>query len=137
MNIDSITNGVVIDHIQAGNAMKLYELLNLKELNVPVAMITNASSRKMGRKDIIKIDANVPVNLDLIGFVDPEATINVIRDSQLVEKKKIIMPEKLVNIVRCRNPRCITCTEQELDQVFVLADKKKKIYRCMYCETQA
>ena len=137
MNIDSIQNGYVIDHITAGNSMKLYDLLGLDKLDVSVAIIKNASSRKMVKKDIIKIDADIPINLDVIGFVDPEATINVIRDSQLVEKKKIIMPEKLVNIVRCRNPRCITCTEQELDQVFVLADKKKKIYRCMYCETQA
>ncbi len=137
MNIDSIQNGVVIDHIKAGSAMRLYELLGLDSLDVSVAIIKNVHSSKMGKKDIIKIDADIPIDLDVIGFVDPDATVNVIRDGDLVEKKSISLPKRLVNVVRCKNPRCITCTEQELDQIFVLTDPDKKIYRCAYCETKA
>ncbi|MCQ2400313.1 MAG: aspartate carbamoyltransferase regulatory subunit [Lachnospiraceae bacterium] len=137
MNIDSIQNGIVIDHITAGNAMRIYELLELDKLEAAVAIIKNATSNKMGKKDIIKIDAAIDVNLDVIGFVDPDATINVIRDGKLFEKKKIDMPETIINVVKCKNPRCITSCEQELDHVFKLTDRKKKIYRCIYCETKA
>ncbi len=137
MNIDSINNGIVIDHITAGNGMKLYELLGLGELDCSVAIIKNVTSRKMGRKDIIKIDADIPVNLDVIGFVDPGATINIIKDGVLVEKRNIEMPERLVNVIKCKNPRCITSVEQELPQEFVLTDRDKRVYRCRYCETQA
>ena len=137
MKIDSIQNGVVIDHITAGGGMKLYELLGLDTVDCSVALIRNVASKKMGRKDIIKIDASIPVNLDVIGYVDPEATVNIIRDGVLVEKKSIAMPEQLVNVIKCKNPRCITTTEQELDHIVRLTDSDKKVYRCIYCETKA
>ena len=137
MNIESITNGIVIDHITAGNGMKLYELLGLGELDCSVAIIKNVTSRKMGRKDIIKVDADIPVDLDVIGFVDPGATINTIRDGVLVDKRNIEMPELLVNVIRCKNPRCITSCEQEIDHIFKLTDREHKVYRCLYCETKA
>lgn len=136
MNIDSIVNGVVIDHITAGKAMKLYELLGLDKIDASVAIIKNASSNKMGKKDIIKIDAEFPVDLDIIGFVDPNATVSIIRDSKIVDKKNIEMPEKLVNVIKCKNPRCISQIEQEIDHVFKLTDRKNNIYRCIYCETK-
>ena len=137
MNIDSIQNGVVIDHITAGQGMRLYNLLRLDELDVSVAIIKNVNSRKMGKKDIIKIDADIDLNLDVIGFCDPGATVNVIKNGVLTEKRTIEMPEKLVNVIKCKNPRCITTTEQELQQIFCLSDRKNKIYRCIYCETKA
>ncbi|MBO6062056.1 MAG: aspartate carbamoyltransferase regulatory subunit [Clostridia bacterium] len=137
MNIDSITNGIVIDHITAGNGMKLYELLGLGELDCSVAIIKNVTSQKMGRKDIIKVDADIPVDLDVIGFVDPGATINTIRDGVLVDKRNIEMPELLTNVIRCKNPRCITSCEQEIDHIFKLTDREHKVYRCLYCETKA
>ena len=137
MNIDSIQNGVVIDHITAGGGMKLYELLGLDTIDCSVALIRNVSSKKMGRKDIIKIDAAIPIDLDVIGYVDPGATVNVIRNGVLVEKRSIEMPEQLVNVIRCKNPRCITTCEQELDHVVRLTDRENKIYRCIYCETKA
>ena len=137
MNVDSIRDGIVIDHIAAGNAMKLYRLLGLDGLDVPVAMITNVVSAKLGRKDIIKIDADIPVDINVIGYVDPGATVNIIRGGELAEKKQIAMPETLVNVLKCKNPRCISSCEQELDQVFRLADREKKEYRCVWCETKA
>ena len=137
MNVDSIRDGIVIDHIAAGGGMKLYRLLGLENLEAPVAMITNVVSRKLGRKDIIKIDAAIDVDLDTIGYVDPGATVNIIRDGELKEKKRIEMPEKLVNVLFCKNPRCITSCEQELDQVFCLTDRASREYRCLYCETKA
>ena len=137
MNIDSIQNGIVIDHITAGLGMKLYELLNLASLDASIALIKNVSSKKMGKKDIIKIDADIPVDFDVIGFVDPDATINIIKDGVLVEKLSIDMPEILKNVIKCKNPRCITSCEQELDHIFKLTDKERKVYRCIYCETKA
>ncbi|MBQ1900619.1 MAG: aspartate carbamoyltransferase regulatory subunit [Erysipelotrichaceae bacterium] len=137
MNIDSIINGVVIDHISAGKAMKLYELLGLEKLDCSVAIIKNVHSNRMGKKDIIKIDADVPVDFDLIGYVDPDVTINIIRDEKLIEKKTITLPKKLTNVIFCKNPRCITSVERGLDHVFKLTDEKNKIYRCIYCETKA
>ena len=137
MNVDSIRDGIVIDHIAAGCGMKLYRLLGLENLEAPVAMITNVVSGKLGRKDIIKIDADIDVDLDTIGYVDPGATVNTIRDGELKEKKRIEMPEKLVNVLFCKNPRCITSCEQELDQVFCLTDRASREYRCLYCETKA
>ena len=137
MNIDSIKNGVVIDHITAGCGMRLYNLLGLDELDCSVAIIKNVHSRIMGKKDIIKIDADIPVNFDVIGYVDPGVTINIIRDSKLVDKHTIDMPETLVDVIRCKNPRCITSCEQEIHHVFKLSDREKKIYRCLYCETKA
>ncbi|MCH5189178.1 MAG: aspartate carbamoyltransferase regulatory subunit [Oscillospiraceae bacterium] len=137
MNIDSIQNGFVIDHIEAGSGMKLYDLLKLDEHDVSVAIIKNVQSKKMGKKDIIKIDADIDLNLDVIGYVDPTATVNVIKNGELVEKLSIDMPETLVNVIKCKNPRCITSCEQELDHIFKLADKSNKEYRCLYCETKA
>lgn len=137
MNVDSITNGVVIDHITAGKSMRLYELLHLGNLDCPVAMIKNVNSRRMGKKDIIKIDAVIDINLDVIGYVDPLATVNIIRGGVLVEKKSIEMPELLVDVIKCKNPRCITSNEQELKHVFKLTDRENKVYRCIYCETKA
>ena len=136
MNIDSIKNGIVIDHIAAGKGMQLYDLLGLDRLDCSVAIIKNVASKKMGRKDIIKVDADIPLNLDVIGFVDPEATVNIIRDSQLAEKKTIPMPPTVTNVIKCKNPRCITSVEQELPHVFQLTDKENKVYRCLYCETK-
>ena len=137
MNIDAIKNGIVIDHITAGRGMRLYRLLGLEQLECSVAIITGAVSRKSGKKDIIKIDAAIDLDLDLIGYVDPNVTVNIIRDGKLVEKKRMALPEKLVNVVRCHNPRCISATEQELHQVFVLTDKAARVYRCLYCESRA
>ena len=138
MKIDSIVNGIVIDHIGAGRAMLLYKLLKLDKLeDHSVAMIMNVHSQKMGRKDIIKVDADIDLDLDVIAYVDPNATVNIIRDEQLVEKNAIQLPEKLVNVVRCKNPRCISTTEQELPQVFLLTDRENAVYRCRYCETKA
>ena len=137
MNIDSIQNGVVLDHIQAGKCMEIYKHLKLDELDCSVAIIKNVNSRKMGKKDIIKVDGTVDIDIDAIGYVDPKATVNIIRDEKLVEKRDIVLPERLVNVVRCKNPRCISSTEQELDQVFVLKDRDKGIYRCLYCEAKA
>lgn len=137
MNVDSIQNGIVIDHITAGNAMKLYRLLGLDGLDVPVAMITNVVSGKLGRKDIIKIDADIPVDINVIGYVDPGATVNIIRNGELAEKKRIDLPETLVNVLKCKNPRCISTCEQELDQVFRLSDRVRREYRCAWCEAKA
>ncbi|MBR1708295.1 MAG: aspartate carbamoyltransferase regulatory subunit [Clostridia bacterium] len=137
MNVDSIRNGIVIDHIKAGLGMKLYDLLELGKLEYPVAMITKVTSKKMGRKDIIKIDAVFDVNLDIIGYVDPGATVNIIRNGELIEKKQIEIPRKLINVIRCKNPRCITSCEQEIQHVFRLTDPESKEYRCVYCEAKA
>lgn len=135
MNIDSIKNGIVIDHIQAKKGMEIYEALNLKDLDCSVAIITNAKSGKMGRKDIIKIDKVMEINMDVIGFIEPNATINVVENDKLVNKYQVGVPEKIVNIAKCQNPRCITSVEKDLDQVFTLTDKENQVYRCQYCET--
>lgn len=137
MNIDSIQNGVVIDHIEAGCGMKIYKLLHLDELDASVAIIKNVQSKKMGKKDIIKVDADIDLNLDVIGYVDPDATVNIIKNGTLTEKLSIDMPETLVNVIKCKNPRCITSCEQEIEHIFKLADKDNKEYRCLYCETKA
>ncbi len=137
MKIDSIQNGIVIDHITAGRGMRLYELLKLDDLDCSVAIIKNVVSKKMGKKDIIKIDSSTHIDMDVIGFVDPQATVNIIRDGELIRKRCIEMPHELTNVIKCMNPRCITTTEQELDHVFRLTDPENKIYRCIYCETKA
>lgn len=137
MNIDSITNGVVIDHITQGRGMKLYELLGLDALDCSVAIIRNVGSGKMGKKDIIKVDADIEINFDVIGYVDPGITVNLIRDGKIYDKKTIDMPEMLKNVIKCKNPRCITSVEQELDHIFKLTDKENSVYRCIYCETKA
>ncbi|MCI6574815.1 MAG: aspartate carbamoyltransferase regulatory subunit [Actinomycetaceae bacterium] len=146
MNIDEIYNGVVIDHIRAGRGMRLYELLKLGELSASVAIIQRVQSAKMGTKDIIKIDADMPVDLDVIAYVDPGATVNIIHAGQLVEKRVLSLPQRLVDVIKCKNPRCITTTEQELPHIFALADsgsaaqagaEAAPVYRCLYCETKA
>lgn len=134
MNIDSIKNGFVIDHIQAGNAMKIYELLNLNELDCQVAIITNAKSKKTGRKDIIKIDKAIDIDLDKLGFIDPNVTVNIVKDSSIIEKRKLTLPEVIVNVAKCNNPRCITSIEKDLKQIFNLTDRENQVYRCRYCE---
>ena len=135
MNIDSIKNGIVIDHIQAKKGIEIYNALNLGSLDCSVAIITNARSKKMGRKDIIKIDKCIDLDLNILGYMDSNITINIIKNDIRVEKYHVDLPSTITNIVKCKNPRCITSVEQELDNVFVLTDKEKKIYRCRYCET--
>lgn len=137
MNIDSITNGFVIDHITAGRGMKLYDLLGLDNLDCSVAIIKNVLSKKMGKKDIIKIDADIDIDIDVIGYVDPGTTVNVIKNCELVEKRTLELPQMLTNVIKCKNPRCITSTEQEINHIFKLTDKDNGVYRCIYCETQA
>ena len=135
MNIDSIKNGYVLDHIKAGKAMEIYEQLGLANLDCQVALITNAKSKKMGKKDIIKIDKLIDIDLDKLGFIDPNITVDIVKNEKLKEKKKIDLPEKIVNVAKCKNPRCITSVEKDLDQIFVLTDRENQIYRCHYCET--
>ena len=135
MNIDSIKNGIVIDHIPAGRSMTLYRLLGLDDLDCSVAIIKNVTSKKMGKKDIIKIDSQLDVNLDLLGFIDPNITVNIIRNGVRVEKKHLELPKKLVNVIHCKNPRCITVAEPQLDAIFLLSDPATHTYRCAYCET--
>lgn len=137
MNIDAIHNGIVIDHITSGKGMKIYSLLGLDSLECTVALIKNAPSNKMGRKDIIKIDSDIFVNVDILGYVDPGVTVNIIKNGVLSEKKSVSLPAKLTNIIFCKNPRCITTTEQELPHVFHLTDPAERVYRCLYCETKA
>ncbi|MBQ7475305.1 MAG: aspartate carbamoyltransferase regulatory subunit [Clostridia bacterium] len=137
MNIDSIKNGIVIDHITAGRGMTLYNLLGLDSLDCSVAIIKNVASSKMGKKDIIKIDSEIDVDLDVLGYVDPGVTVNVIRNGALVEKKKIELPLILNGVIRCRNPRCITSTEPSIPQRFRLTDPNGPVYRCVWCEARA
>ena len=137
MNIDSIQDGIVIDHIEAGKGMEIFRLLGLDALDCQVAIIKNAASRKMGKKDMIKIAANIPVNTDILGYVDPGVTVDVIHNGALVEKKKMELPEKLTNVIFCHNPRCITTTEQELPHIFRLTKRETREYRCIYCETKS
>lgn len=134
MNIDSIKNGIVIDHIGAKKGMEIYEALCLKDLDCAVAIITNAKSEKMGRKDIIKIDQDIDIDMEVIGFIEPNATINIVKDNKLVDKYNVKLPEKIINIAKCQNPRCITSIEKDLDQIFTLTDKENQVYRCKYCE---
>ena len=137
MNIDSIKNGIVIDHITAGKAMKIYDLLGLDKLECSVALIRNVTSKKMGKKDIIKVDYDLDIDTDVLGYIDPDATINVIKNGVIVDKKTIELPEKLTNVVFCKNPRCICTTEQELPNIFTLTDRENRVNRCLYCETKA
>lgn len=137
MNIDSIKNGYVIDHIKAGCGMKIYEDLKLDELDCPVAIIKNAKSNKSSKKDIIKVDTSLELNVDVLGYIDQGITINIVKDSKIIKKYHPKLPKEIINIVKCKNPRCITSIEQELDQVFILTDDENKIYRCKYCESKA
>ncbi len=135
LNIGGLKNGVVLDHIQAGKSMEIYKYLGLDKLDCQVAIIKNARSNKMGRKDIIKIEGSLDIlNLDILGYIDHNITINIIENEKIVEKKTLSLPKKIVNVIRCKNPRCISSIEQELPQVFLLTDPEKEVYRCMYCE---
>ncbi len=137
MNIDGITNGLVIDHIEAGKGMELYNALHLGDLESSVALIKNVSSHKMGKKDIIKVDEVLDVDLDVLGFIDPNITVNIIKDNEIIGKKHIELPKMVSNMIKCKNPRCITSTEQELPHIFKLTNPEKRTYRCIYCETEA
>ena len=135
LNIDSIQNGIVIDHIQAGKGMRIYELLELDKLDCCVALIKNARSNKMGKKDIIKVECPIEdLDLDILGFIDHNITVNIIKDEKIVEKRILKLPKQITNVIKCKNPRCITSIEQGLDHVFVLTDPEKEVYRCKYCE---
>ena len=135
MNIDTIENGYVIDHITAGNAIKIYRMLDLENKDCQVALITRAKSKKTGVKDLIKIGDLINIDLDKIAFIDPDVTINVVKTNKIIDKQKLELPKKLINVCKCNNPRCITSIERNLDQIFNLTDKEKKIYRCNYCES--
>ncbi len=137
MVIDAISNGIVLDHIKAGRSMELYQILNLDKLQCSVAVLKNVTSRKMGRKDIIKIDEIIDLNFDVLGYVDPGITVCIVRDGKLDRKFSVELPERVTDVIRCKNPRCITSTEQELPHIFKLADREKGIYRCIYCESRA
>ena len=134
LNIGGLKEGVVIDHIKAGGAMEIYNYLGLENLDCSVAIIKNAKSNKKGKKDSIKIEGPITVNLEVLGVLDENITINVIQDNKIVEKKALPLPEVVTNVIKCKNPRCITSIEQELPHRFKLTDKKNRIYRCMYCE---
>ena len=136
MNIDSIVNGIVIDHITAGKGKEIYNLLHLSSLDCMVALITNAASVKMGRKDIIKIAESIELDTDALGYVDPGVTVSIIANGETIEKKKLDLPGELEGVLHCKNPRCITSTEQELAPVFKLTDRTKREYRCIYCESK-
>ena len=137
MRIDSIKNGIVLDHIKAGRCMEIYRLLELERTEFSVAIIKNAHSEKMGRKDVIKIDSDMEVDLDILGFVDPDITVNIIKDGVITEKRHLSLPNQIKDVVRCKNPRCITSTEQGIPHVFRLTDAENGVYRCIYCETKA
>ncbi|HIX59365.1 MAG TPA: aspartate carbamoyltransferase regulatory subunit [Candidatus Blautia gallistercoris] len=135
LNVGALREGYVLDHIAAGKAMTIYHDLRLDKLDCTVAIIKNARSNKMGRKDIIKVECPIgELDLDILGFIDHNITVNIIKDEKIVEKKQLKLPKKVVNVIKCKNPRCITSIEQGLDQIFVLADEEKEIYRCRYCE---
>lgn len=137
MVIDAISNGIVLDHIRAGLSMELYRILNLDKLQCSVAVLKNVTSRKMGRKDIIKIDEIIDLNFDVLGYVDPGITVSIVSDGKLDRKFSVELPERVTNVICCKNPRCITSTEQELPHIFKLTDREKRVYRCIYCESRA
>lgn len=136
MNIDGVKNGIVLDHIKAGKSMMVYELLGLDKLDSCVAVIQNAESEKYGRKDIIKIDDRIALDLDILGYIDSNITVNFVRDGSLEEKLHLELPKTIRNVIRCKNPRCITTTEQEIVHTFRLAEPEKKAYRCIYCDAE-
>ena len=138
LNIGVLHEGFVLDHIEAGRSMEIYKYLNLDKFDCCVAIIKNARSNKMGKKDIIKIECPIDqIDLDVLGFIDHNITVNIIKDGERVEKRQLKLPETITNVIHCKNPRCITSVEQELPQVFKLTDRERRIYRCLYCETQA
>ena len=135
MKIDSIKNGIVLDHIRAGKSLEVYKALGLDKLDCSVAIIKNVKSNKMGKKDIIKIEGGLDlVDLDVLGFIDHNITVNIIKDGKIVEKKRLSLPKKITNVIKCKNPRCITSIEQELKHIFILTDEENQVYRCKYCE---
>ena len=137
MIIGQIKDGIVLDHITAGNGMILYNLLGLDNLDCQVALIQNAESVKMGKKDIIKVDRVIDINFDALGYVDPGVTVNIIKDGKLAKRQNIDIPERIENVIKCKNPRCITTVEQEFPHIFTLRDKENRVYRCLYCESKA
>ena len=137
MIIGQIKDGIVLDHITAGRGMEIYRILKLHELDCTVAMIENAESVKMGRKDIIKVGKVIDLNFDILGYIDPGITVNIINDGKLVKREHLKLPERIRDVIRCKNPRCITSTEQELAHEFRLTDPARKVYRCIYCENEA
>jgi aspartate carbamoyltransferase regulatory subunit len=137
MKVDAIYNGVVIDHIPAGKGMELYRYLGLEDLDCEVALIKNAVSSKCGKKDILKINENIELNFDILGYIDPNITVNIIKNGERIEKRHPGLPKTIKGVIRCKNPRCITSTEQELEHIFKLTDLERGIYRCIYCETRA
>lgn len=136
MNIDGVKNGIVLDHIQAGKSMMIYELLGLDKVDNCVAVIQNASSEKYGKKDIIKIDDRIDIDLDILGYIDSNITVNLVKDGKLEKKLHLELPQTLRNVIKCKNPRCITTTEQEIVHTFRLVDPAKKAYRCIYCDAE-
>ena len=137
MIIGQIKDGIVLDHITAGKGMSIYNILKLDELDCTVALIKNADSPKLGKKDIIKISTLLDLDLDVLGYLDPGITVNVIRDGKVAERRHLALPERVVGVIKCKNPRCITSVEQEIVHEFKLTDREKKIYRCIYCEHAA
>ena len=137
MNIDSINNGIVIDHIRSGKGMDIYTFLELDRLDCSVILLKNVPSKKSGKKDVLKIDTLLDIDLNALGYIDPGITINVIKDEVIVEKYRPELPLEIANVIKCKNPRCITTTEQELPHVFKLTDKDGPVYRCLYCESKA
>ena len=135
LNVGQLNEGFVLDHIEAGKSMTIYHYLKLDQLDCTVAIIKNATSNKMGRKDIIKVECPIDMlNLDILGFIDHNITVNIIQNGKIVEKKALTLPKQIVNVIKCKNPRCITSIEQELEQIFLLTDEEKEVYRCKYCE---
>lgn len=137
MIIGQIKDGIVLDHITAGKSLQIYDVLGLGKLDCTVAMIQNAESAKMGKKDIIKIGQVIDLDFTVLGFLDPGITVNVIRDGKLAKRDHLTLPDRVVDLIKCKNPRCITSCEQELTHEFRLTDRKNKIYRCVYCESEA
>ena len=137
MHVDSVKNGVVIDHIDAGRSMQIYNLLSLDKLDCSVAILKNVPSRKMGKKDIIKIDRDIDINYDELGFISPNITVAIVKNGVVVDKKHIELPEKLVDVLHCKNPRCITTTEQDIKHIFRLTNRENGTYRCIYCDAEA
>ena len=137
MVVDPIINGIVIDHIKAGGAMQLYNILNLDSLTCSVAIIKNVTSKKSEKKDLIKIDDIIDLNFDVLGYIDPNITVNIIENGKIKEKLKMELPKEVKNVIKCNNPRCITSVEQEIDHIFKLTDPENRVYRCIYCESKA
>lgn len=137
MVLSPIDNGIVLDHIKPGGGIELYNILGLGELKCQVALILNATSLKMGKKDIIKIAEVIDLDFDVLGYIDPGITVNVVKDGKVVKRSHLELPEKVTGVIKCKNPRCITSTEQELVHMFRLTDREKRVYRCMYCEFKA